>query len=290
MRSTVRVFCAVMLFIAPGGLRTVCAAERLRAGAARIDITPAFGVSLDGPISKNGPVTGIHDRLHARALVLDDQQTRLAIVICDACMIGQDVFDRAKQIVQNQSGLPQDRMLMAATHTHAAPRAVHLGTESADDEYHLQLSRKIAEAVLLAESRLAPARLGIGSFQVPELLACRRFLCEPDSVGPNPFGETGERIKSVSGSSSHVIGFRQFGWATSRLPRHHVKCSQKPDWPSKRPVRFSERSQSNLQTAMADTCLRRTSMNSAAMKRGRPDPVFWKSVPKPNSAKHCSSC
>ena len=37
----------------------------LRAGAATADITPEEGVSLDGPISKNGPVTGIHDPLHA---------------------------------------------------------------------------------------------------------------------------------------------------------------------------------------------------------------------------------
>ena len=72
-----------------------CSAE-FRAGAAKADITPGQGVSLDGPISKNGPVRGIHDRLYARALVLDDASTRLAIVICDSCIIGSDVYDAAK--------------------------------------------------------------------------------------------------------------------------------------------------------------------------------------------------
>ena len=177
----------------------------LRAGAAKADITPRPGVSLDGPISKNGPVTGVHDRLHARAIVLDDGSTRLAIVICDACMISRDVMDAAKTLVQKETGLPTDRMLIAATHTHAAVRATRIGTGPLDDEYHRLLARRIADVIVQAEKNLTPAQLGYGSFNKPEFIRCRRFLCEPGSVGPNPFGESGERIKSVAGRSSAVI-------------------------------------------------------------------------------------
>jgi hypothetical protein len=162
-------------------------------------------VSLDGPISKNGPVTGVHDRLHARALVLDDGDIRLAIVICDACMIGRDVFDAAKKTVHGETGLPINRMLMAATHTHAAVRAVHIGNAPADDEYHRFLARRIADSVIQAEKNLAPARIGFGSFNKPEFVRCRRFLCRPGSVDVNPFGKPGEQIKSVAGRSSAVI-------------------------------------------------------------------------------------
>ena len=177
----------------------------LRAGAAAIDITPRPGVSMDGSISKPGPVLGVNDRLHARALVLDDGATRLAIVVVDACMVGEDVFNAAKAIVEKESGLPQNRMLMAATHSHAVVRLIHIGTGKLDDAYHKEASRKIAQAVLQAEKNLAPAQIGYASFNKPEFLACRRFLCEPGSVGPNPFGETGETIKSVAMRSRHVI-------------------------------------------------------------------------------------
>lgn len=177
----------------------------LRAGAAKVDITPPEGVSLDGSISKNGPVTGVHDPLHARALVLADKTTRIAIVIVDACMIEEEVFDRAKQIVHKQTAFPLDRMLMAATHTHAAPRLIHIGTQPIDDQYHRDVSQKIAQAILEAEKHLVPAQLAHGSFQLEGLIACRRFLCEPGTVAPNPFGETGERIKSVAGKSTGVI-------------------------------------------------------------------------------------
>lgn len=197
---------AIACLVASLSLTTAASAGDFRAGAAKVDVTPPVGVSLDGPISKNGPVRSVHDALHARALVLDDGTTRVAIVICDACMIGQDVFDHAKSIVSESGGIRPDHLLMAATHTHAAPRAAHIGTGPIDEEYHQSLARRIAQAVLQAEKHLVPAQLGYGSFDKTGLIQCRRSLCEPGSVGPNPFGGTGERIKSVSGSSSAVLG------------------------------------------------------------------------------------
>ncbi len=197
---------AIGLFLGPA-LNFANAAEEtsFRAGAAVVDITPQPGVSMNGSISKPGPVLGVNDRLHARALVLDDGTTRLAMVVVDACMVGEDVFTAAKAIVEKESGLRADRMLMAATHSHAVVRLIHVGTGKLDDAYHQEVSRKIARAVLQAEKNLAPARIGYASFDKPEFLACRRFLCEPGSVGPNPFGETGETIQSVAMRSSQVI-------------------------------------------------------------------------------------
>ena len=176
-----------------------------RAGAAKTDITPKLGVSLDGPISKNGPVKGIHDRLHARALLFDDGVTRLAIVLCDSCVIGRDVFDAAKAIIRKETGIPEDHLLMAATHTHAAPRAVHIGTGPLDDEYHTFFAQQIAQAVIQAQKNLAPAKVASGSFDKPSFVRCRRSLCKPGTVGPNPFGETGERVASVAMRSTGVI-------------------------------------------------------------------------------------
>ena len=60
--------------------------QRFRAGAATADITPEFGVSLNGAILKSGPVKSVHDRLHTRALVLNDRRTPLAVVVCGRTM------------------------------------------------------------------------------------------------------------------------------------------------------------------------------------------------------------
>jgi hypothetical protein len=186
------------------GIRT--AGAQLSAGAAKVDITPEVGVSLDGPISKGGPVTSVHDPLHARALVLSDGRIRIAIVIVDNCVTARDVLDRAKRGIESDVGIPVGHVLAAATHTHAAPRTVHISREPIDQAYHERVSAGIREAVCRADANLAPARIAHASFDCGQWIACRRFLCEPGSVGANPFGFRGERIKSVAGSSSKVIG------------------------------------------------------------------------------------
>jgi hypothetical protein len=187
-------------------LESGAANAELLAGAAKTDITPAPGISLDGPISKNGPVVDVNDPLHARALVLSDGRTTLAIVICDVCMIEKDVCEEAKNSIAKYLAIPANRVLIAGTHTHAAPRLTHIGTSPADDAYHHLVATRMTEAVEQAKENLAPAVIGWGHFERPELIACRRFLCEPGSVAPNPFGKNGERIKSVSGQSTQVIG------------------------------------------------------------------------------------
>lgn len=196
---------ALAILLSTSLLGATSASAQFRAGAAKVEITPPTGVSLDGPISKNGPVSSVHDPIHARAVVFDDGKSKQAIVVVDQCMTGADVFDDAKRQIAQATGIPTYRMLMAATHTHAAPRTVHIGRQPIDDEYHQQLAKWIAEAVIKADQNLAPAALGYASFELPELLACRRFVCEPGSVGRNPFGDAGEEIKSVAGRSDAII-------------------------------------------------------------------------------------
>ena len=181
------------------------AGDGFRAGAAVVDITPEEGVSLDGPISKPGPARGVHDRLHARALVLDDSRIRLAIVVTDLTMIERAVCEQIRQRVHEVTGLAPDHLLISAVHTHAAPRVRHGRRGPLDDRYYELLVERIATAVQKAVANLAPACIGWGSFDKPEYVRCRRWLCEPDTVGANPFGETGERVRSVAGKGGRVI-------------------------------------------------------------------------------------
>ena len=145
------------------GLRGGDGPARFRAGAATANITPALGVSLSGTIMQIGPATHVHDELHARCLALDDGVTRLAIVICDATMISREIFDRAKALVQQDTGLPPNRMLMAATHSHSAPRVIGISDAELDKEYERFLMRRIADCVRMALHNLAPARIGWAS-------------------------------------------------------------------------------------------------------------------------------
>jgi len=195
--------CCLIQNASPGETRA--AESNLKAGAAAVDITPPVGSSLDGVISKNGPVTGIHDRIFSRALVLDDGQERFAICVNDLCMVERSYFDRAKEIVFKKTGLPANRILMSSTHTHAAPRVPYGRASKIDDAYYETLVQQIAKSIIQAQENLQPARVGWGSFDAGKYAACRRFLAKKGSVSLNPFGVAGEQIKSVAGRSKSVI-------------------------------------------------------------------------------------
>src|SRR5437660_1284485 len=86
----------------------------VRAGAYAMDITPTrFPISVNGGM-QDVKATVVHDRLHARCLVLDDGTTRLALVICDSCAIGRELLDDAKRQAKEATGIPMDRILIAA--------------------------------------------------------------------------------------------------------------------------------------------------------------------------------
>ncbi|MSU50374.1 MAG: hypothetical protein EXS37_15030 [Opitutus sp.] len=165
-----------------------------RAGAATSNITPELTVVLDGPIMQIGPGKHVHDELHARCLVLDDGVTRLAFAICDTTMIAVDVVERAKRLVQTATGLPPDRVLIAATHTHSSPRAVELGLGEANRRYGEFLAQRIADGIQRANHQLAPAKIGWGSGQKPEFVFNRRWFVKPELAAASPFGGPAEAV------------------------------------------------------------------------------------------------
>lgn len=172
-----------------------------RAGAARADITPPLGSMLIGLAFIPRPAKDVHDPLLARALVLDDGATRLAIVVCDNLGIAQVVCDEAKRRVTARTGLPRGHVLIAATHTHSAPTtrgaAGNTGEEFMDGygprvteltEYQELVADRIAAAVEEAIARLEPARVGWGRVDVPEHVFNRRWYVRDETLRRNPFG------------------------------------------------------------------------------------------------------
>lgn len=166
-----------------------------QAGAARSNITPQLGTSLDGLISQNGPAAHVHDELYARCLVLDDGSSRIAIVIADNTMIADAVFDRAKQFLWEEIGFRPDRVLAAATHSHSTPRAIDFLPGKREREYHNFLAQRIADGVRRAVNNLEPAKIGWGAGQKPELLFNRRWFVTPEARSVDPFGEKTDAVR-----------------------------------------------------------------------------------------------
>jgi neutral ceramidase len=146
-------------------------ASVLRVGAARVDITPPPGVSLFGHGPEGRVADGYWSRLYCRAFVfLPDAATPLSVVTCDLGAIGT-LLQRtvASEPAIMKLGLPASRLMITATHTHAAPAHYFEGdfyggimssrAPGFDPKMLAFLSTRIATAIAQAAHDAKPALL-----------------------------------------------------------------------------------------------------------------------------------
>ncbi|MCI0681287.1 MAG: hypothetical protein L0Y71_04215 [Gemmataceae bacterium] len=162
--------------------------KAFRAGAFAQDITPTkYPISVNGGMTDR-QATSAHDRLHARCIVLDDGTTRIAIAVCDSCMIPREVADPAKARAQKLTGIPPERILISATHTHSAPTVSGVFQSDPDAAYQKHLAQKIAEGIAAANGRLAPAKIGWAVGHDPDQVFNRRWKVKNQGLLADPFG------------------------------------------------------------------------------------------------------
>jgi len=155
-----------------------------RAGAATSNLTPFLGGAVIGGFVPF-PATNVHDELHARCLALDDGKTQLALVVCDLLGVSHDVSNAARKLIQENTGLPPENVLICAVHTHSACTA--LG-KAPLDEYHTFVARRIADGVQNALATLRPAQMAWVTAEAPDHVHNRRWVMKPGTAPPNPFG------------------------------------------------------------------------------------------------------
>jgi len=151
-----------------------------RAGAATSNITPPIGADPRIRTSRP-PATHVHDELHARCLVLDDGEAKLALVVCDLRHISAEVAAGAKKIIEQMTGIPPQCVVISATHSHTTGGAKLEEREGEPYyEYSAYLTRRIAESVLRAHNQLEPAQIAWGTAEEPTQVFNRRWFVKPE--------------------------------------------------------------------------------------------------------------
>ena len=164
-------------------------AKEFRAGACAFDVSPTtLPVIINGNFL-SALADQVHHRLHVRWLVLDNGRTRVALGVLDTCLIPTELADSVRASAAKASGIPADRIMISATHTHSAPSLMKcLGTD-ADTNYVSFVVPRISEGLQCAVANLAPARVGWGVAQAPAHTHTRIWIRRPDKMLADPFGE-----------------------------------------------------------------------------------------------------
>jgi hypothetical protein len=197
---------STVLLLAASPLSAADGKKVFRAGAYAMDITPQkFPISVNGGM-QDRQARAATDRLHARCLVLDDGETRLAIAVCDSCMIPREILDEAKRRASQATGIATDRMLISATHTHTAPTVAGVFQSDPDAEYVKYLTAKIADGIAQAHANLAPAQIGWAVAPDPMQVFNRRWKMKPGTILTDPFGRTDDQVKMNPGYQNPGLG------------------------------------------------------------------------------------
>jgi len=139
----------------------VSAAEaEFRAGIAEADVTPAKQMGVSGGLGTPSPTTQMKGRLQVRALVLEQGDTRVAIVSVPYIGFPGVLADRVRAKV---NGVPGKNIMIGSTHTHSAPDMYAFLNEKGemvtDLDYIAFVVDNAAAAIDKAVANLQPATI-----------------------------------------------------------------------------------------------------------------------------------
>ncbi|MCH8219331.1 MAG: hypothetical protein IH892_21460, partial [Planctomycetes bacterium] len=164
----------------------------IQVGVGKTEITPREPMPLWGYSSRKDPFVNVYDPLHCRTIVFDDGKTKAAIVSLDLGRTPPGHWvDTIRTRAREQFGI--DHLLLAATHTHAAP---HMGSTHAPIPWIERVAAQIYRSMEIAKANMQPAVFKSGQGQV-DITYDRRVVNDDGSVTMLWQNHRRERTKPV---------------------------------------------------------------------------------------------
>ncbi|MGW4795169.1 neutral/alkaline non-lysosomal ceramidase N-terminal domain-containing protein [Nonomuraea sp. NPDC004297] len=192
----------------PIGAGATGAGGRLFAGAAVVDITPSVGGSLAGFAARRSPSAGVHDPLLGTAVAVSDGVTTSVVICADLIALDPDTTRRIARDLHERTGIPEERVAVAVTHTHAGPAVTRGGIGGvADPVYVEDACARLVGVAVTALGRLAPAVLRRGCGELHGVAHNRRggVLTDPAVPLLRLEREDGEPVATVFSHACHPV-------------------------------------------------------------------------------------
>ncbi len=147
-----RSWCVLFAFAAS----SLAATPAIRAGLARVDITPPVGHEMGGYSARKLPSSGIHDPLYATVLLIESGENSIALVTCD---LRSFVSTRVGDIARQKFGVKTT--IISVSHTHSGPLTWEKRTP-----WYTDAEDKMVAAIGRAKANLFDAALSVSSGRI----------------------------------------------------------------------------------------------------------------------------
>jgi len=131
----------------------------LKAGISKIDITPSESLYMGGydESCRSGPSQGNKGNIYIRALILDDNINRIALIELDVVSLPRQNYDSIRRQISLETGMPFSNIILGCVHNHAAP---YPGGRNIESEWYKKLNGNLIKVVQEAISDLEPVQIG----------------------------------------------------------------------------------------------------------------------------------
>jgi neutral ceramidase len=216
----------------------VAAAATWQAGLARVVITPPKPVFLSGYASRDKPLKGVVNHLHAKALSLTDEQGQRALLITsDLIGFRAAVGDPICERIMKATGLKRSQIILSSSHTHTGPgttvKAEASGKMSQQGyqtmfDYTTWLQDRVVEVALKSMKDQQPVTLSHGVGVARFVMNRREATPRGIVLGYNPRGPVDRsvpvlRIDSSKGEPVAVL-FQAAAHNTTLGGKHYEIC------------------------------------------------------------------
>ena len=166
----------------------------LKAGYAQENITPDFVVCLSGAGDEHRrQADGVAHDIFATCVAVSDGEKTVLIITNDVISSTIEVTNEIKQILSEDTGIPQEQIYIGNIHSHSTPRLMRHPTLPGSIPFTEMVIEKLRKVVKDAIADMDDATLHVGSTQLPGYVAVRHSLMEDGTYsGPN-FGNANQR-------------------------------------------------------------------------------------------------
>ena len=209
----------IILFVSLLMIQASCTESSLKVGMGETVITPAENLQMAG-FARSQVSTGVHDDLHARSLVIEDDSNNVVLFMTVSLVsISDPMAESIRKGIEEKTGIPSEGIVITATHTHAGPRV------KKDSAYFDFVIEKCVESAVIAWETRVPGRIGIESGEVFDLGKNRRRLLYG---GLHPDPEVA--VIKIEDKKGKLLGIAfNYGCHPSGLDWQNTLISE--DWP-----------------------------------------------------------
>jgi len=200
----VKLINAIVIVLVTSFSLGVCAAASegsLRAGTARIDITPEKPVKMSGYGARTALSEDVHDPLSARVVAFENDSERLVLVSSDLLGYYGGTAEQFRKVILSKFELKPGELFLSAIHTHDGP-TLTIDKEKGHPnnlEYTKNLEGRLMEVIGKALKNTVPVHIGAGVGYSPVGVNRRELQFDSSGnsrirLGRNPYGPTDKEV------------------------------------------------------------------------------------------------